>query len=193
MNTWDNYYKNTLLNIQYDGWLDKYIHLLKNKNILDIGCGVGHNYVLLNKYADQLINLDYSKEALHQLISYYPDAKTTMHDITNILPFKTEQFDVVIADLSLHYFTKEDTIMINKEISRILKQNGKLLIRVNTTEENKSSFYYDERMQMNRRYFSIEDVNKLFINFNILKCEKQNIIWRGQVSKVLLECLLQNK
>ena len=49
----------------------------------------------------------------------------------NEFPFEDNSTDLVIADLSLHYFKEKDTNRIISEIKRILKLNGYLFFIAN--------------------------------------------------------------
>jgi ubiquinone/menaquinone biosynthesis C-methylase UbiE len=61
-------------------------------------------------------------------------------DVSQPLPFPDSSFDVVFAELLLHYFP--DTIMqqIMTEISRVLKPGGILACMMNSTKDPE----YDE-------------------------------------------------
>lgn len=51
--------------------------------------------------------------------------------MTKGLPFEDNLTDIIISDLSLHYFTEQKTFEILDEIKRVLKPNGLLFFRVN--------------------------------------------------------------
>lgn len=51
------------------------------------------------------------------------------------LPFKDNSINVIVADLSLHYFNSTTTKYILNEIYRALKDNGYLIARVNSAND----------------------------------------------------------
>lgn len=55
--------------------------------------------------------------------------------MTKGLPFDDNFTDIIISDLSMHYFTKQKTCEILKEMKRVLKPNGILLFRVNSVKD----------------------------------------------------------
>lgn len=172
-NYWNETHKKYSINKPtYDDWLDKY-SLILNKcksPVLDLGCGLGNDTLYLVKKGFSVIACDYSNVALEQVNQNIKDVKTIQLDISLPLPFEDNSFDLIIADLSLHYFDEKATINIMKEIKRILKPNGNLLARVNSTsdlnygagkgEKLEDNYYFVEGY--NKRFFSISDANRFF-------------------------------
>ena len=156
----------------YDDWLDKYLSEIKDVStpILDLGCGMGNNSLYLTQKGFNVIACDYSYVALESVNKNIPTATTKYVDISKKLPFKNMEFSVVVADLSLHYFDNKTTIKIMKEIKRILKNGGYLFARVNSINDVnygagqgtkiEDGFYFVQGY--NKRFFSLEDVNKYF-------------------------------
>ena len=90
-------------------------HNFKNKNgrVLDLGCG-GNPYYHKN-INGRLFCLDIRK--------------TKISDVTgdaNLLPFKDNVFDAVISINSFYYF--DNPFLCAKEVSRVLRKNGKFLL-----------------------------------------------------------------
>jgi len=156
----------------YDNWLDDYQDVLKKCEtpILDLGCGSGNDTLYLTERGFKVIACDYSEVALEQIQQQIKDVKTKLVDISQPLPFENMSFDLIIADLSLHYFDEQTTFKIMEEIKRILKPNGNLLARVNSTadlnygagqgEKIENNFYFVDGY--NKRFFTIEDAEKFF-------------------------------
>lgn len=154
----------------YDGWLDKYISQLKNaKTIIDLGCGDGVNALYLQENGINVIACDFSESALEQLKKKNANIKTMCFDMEKKIPFKKATVDIMIADLSLHYFTLKKTKKIIKNIFRLLNKDGVLLCRVNSIEEYhwadadkmiEPGFYFNGSNY--KRYFTKDDIELLF-------------------------------
>lgn len=192
---WENIYKeNKTINL-YDGFLDKYLKYFKKENflILDLGSGNGTNSLFLLDKGYDVISLDFSSFALNELKEKNQNAKIIEHDLLKDLPFEKESVDLVIADLSLHYFSKEDTLKIINNIDNILKKDGILIARVNSVKELKSekinkkiedNFYFINGY--NKRFFSSRDINFFFNIFSSLTFEEKQII-KYKKEKYILE------
>lgn len=159
--------------IKMDDWLDKHQELIKNTNskILDLGCGLGNDSLYLAKLNKEVIAIDYSKEALDFVSKNIKGIETLELDISKKLPFKDNEFELIIADLSLHYFDNKTTFEIMYEIKRILKDNGVLLARVNSINDfnygindgKAIEWHYYFVNGYNKRFFSKEDIGKYFM------------------------------
>lgn len=193
---WDGTHKTySMGKITYDNWLDDYKEVLNNckTEVLDLGCGVGNDTLYLTERGFKVIACDYSEVALDHLKKQLKDVKTMQLDISQPLPFKENTFDLIIADLSLHYFDKKTTIEIMKEIRRILKPNGHLLARVNSIADKnfgagngqkiEDNYYYVEGY--NKRFFSIEDAKKFFSYIGKTKIKEADMLRYREPKKVI--------
>ncbi|MCD8195102.1 MAG: class I SAM-dependent methyltransferase [Coprobacillus sp.] len=160
---WDTTHKkHSDESITYDNWLDKYQCILHNcsTNVLDLGCGTGNDTLYLVERGFKVIACDYSKVALDILKKNISSAETKLIDISGPLPFNDSSFDVIVADLSLHYFDDETTKKIMKEIRRILSPNGYLLARVNSTKD--TNFGAGQGVKLDQNYYYVDGYNKRF-------------------------------
>ncbi|MCE5221531.1 MAG: methyltransferase domain-containing protein [Clostridium sp.] len=188
---WNNIYENLKeKKPNYDLWLDSYEDILNKNNeqhIIDLGCGSGGDTLYLIERGYKVIACDYSKEALNIINKFIPEVKIIQMDISKTLPFGNEFAEVIIADLSLHYFNGETTRNIVKEIRRVLKSNGYLIGRVNSIndlnygagngEEIEKNFYLTE--EGNKRFFSKEDIYYYFKDFVIEECTEKSVMKYG--------------
>ncbi len=164
---WNNEHKKWINSeIKMDDWLDQYQDIIINTNtkIVDLGCGLGNNSLYLKRLNKEVIGVDFSKEALEFIKNNIKDVETLEVDISNPLPFNDNQFDLVIADLSLHYFDNKTTIKIMKEIKRILKDNGVLLARVNSI--NDFNYGSNKGIKLENNYYFVNGYNKRFFDLN---------------------------
>ena len=168
----ENHKKFLAKQITYDNWLDDYKDVLDKckTQVLDLGCGGGNDTLYLTERGFRVVACDYSEVALDKIKQNFKDVETKLIDISQTLPFENQSFDLIIADLSLHYFDEKTTKSILKEIKRILTSNGSLIARVNSTEDInhgagqgekiEENFYFVEGY--NKRFFTIADAEKFF-------------------------------
>ncbi len=170
---WDNWSKRRSSVPVYDLWLDEYKDILeqnKDKEILDLGCGIGADTLYLLERGYNVLSCDFSNEALKSIQDNIPNSKTLHLDMRKEFPIEDDSYSLIIADLSLHYFDNETTIHIMNEIKRILKQDGTLLSRVASVndfnfgagvgEELEKNYYFEG--DYTKRFFDLDDVNKYF-------------------------------
>lgn len=181
--------------IIYDHWLDSYQSVLdKCKTpILDLGCGTGNDTLYLTERGFQVIACDYSEVALAKVKNTFADVETKLIDIAEPLPFASNSFDLVIADLSLHYFDEQKTKLIMQEIKRILSPNGHLLARVNSIadvnhgagqgKKLEDNFYFVEGY--NKRFFDIKDAEKFFSIIGKNKIKEADMFRYAKQKKVI--------
>ena len=196
---WDDIHKK--YNSTYDDWLNKYTKLFrKDFKFVELGCGRAYcsNYLISEGFSD-VIATDFSSEVLKMVQEENKDLQTMLFDMTGGLPFGDNSVDVVIADLCLHYFDSEMTKYIIKEISRVLKKDGYLLVRVNSTKEVQKknnlekiehNFYFEGNIY--KRYFDEEDCYYYFKDFKVYYLQ-ESVMDRYDNPKVLWElCLRKN-
>lgn len=167
--------------------------------MLDLGCGVGANIPTLIKFGVNIVAADYSDKAIKIVNDLFAkdEVQTVCFDIKNKFPFPDDVFDIIVADLSLHYFKNKDMNNIICELERVLKKHGKLIARVHSINQQRphkgieleTGFYlYDG---ITRKYFTREEINILFKDWNILSLEEKIIYRYGQEKNVfefLAEC-----
>ena len=142
----------------------KMIGNVKNKSILDLGCGYGENdKYFKEKGASSILGIDISKHMIEiankenkiEGVSY---KLLPMEDINTI----DNKFDIVISSLAFHYVENYDKLI--KDISLLLNKNGTILfsiehpinlsfIQTNELEKNKIIIN-------NRQYRLLADYNR---------------------------------
>lgn len=161
----------------YDLWLDKHKDILeisKETPILDLGCGQGNDCLYLTEHGYQVISCDKSQAAITNVREVIPEATAMVVDMLDGLPFEDKSFDVVLADLSLHYFRWEDTIRIVHDISRVLSVNGYLLCRLNST--NDVNYGAGQGMPIEDHYYAVNGKTKRF--FDLEQIESLFKTWK---------------
>ena len=188
--------------IVYDNWLDDYKDVLNKckTKVLDLGCGTGNDTLYLTEKGFVVIACDYSDVAIEKINKEFNNIETKIVDISKRLPFEDNSFDLIIADLSLHYFDENITKNIMRDIKRILAPNGYLIARVNSVEDInhgagqgkklEENFYYVEGY--NKRFFTSQDAVKFFSIIGDTKVKEADMLRYSKPKKVL-EILVQKK
>ncbi|MDU4853867.1 MAG: class I SAM-dependent methyltransferase [Clostridioides difficile] len=201
---WNNVYDNIKNSkITYDLWLDKYNDILeksKDTNIIDLGCGSGNNSVYLSERNYKVISCDYSIEALNIVKKYINNSNIVEMDLTREFPFEDAIAEIIIADLSLHYFDDYTTKKILNEIKRVLKPEGYLIARINTINDvnfnacngKEIERYFYLTKDGYKRFFDYGDVKKYFGVFEIERAE-ETVMNRYGAEKKCFEVLCKNR
>lgn len=199
---WDEHYrkkKHTVLN--YDGWLEKYfVKFPTDGKIIDLGCGSGSDTDILLKQGYLVCSVDFSEEALNIMKELVPKARSLKVDMTEKLPFYDNEFDAVVADLSLHYFEWKLTKQIISEIIRILKEGGILVARFNSDKDYGfgagSGKVIEPGLNLidgrTKRFFSRKNIDELFEGWEVINL-KENITGRYEKSKTYWEFAAYNR
>jgi ubiquinone/menaquinone biosynthesis C-methylase UbiE len=124
---------------------------IKNKKILDLGCGAGDFSRLLVQKNAQVTAIDYSKAQIEICKHDNADLKNfkcMVADATDLKQIKNNSYDFVIMSMVfISVPNKQKVARIFKEVSRVLKKSGQLvftdlhplglMIEKTTTETNK--------------------------------------------------------
>ncbi len=138
-------------------------HIVAPAKVLELGTGAGQDGLWLAKKGYEVLLTDGDDVAFDQIKKRAIEAvNLQILDLTNTFPFENHSFDVVYAQLVLHYFDDEMMHSIIKEIKRVLKPSGILACMVNS----KSDPEYDEKLEdsqglinvggLIKRYFTVE-------------------------------------
>jgi SAM-dependent methyltransferase len=100
---------------------------VKDKDVLEIGCGNGYGGHLLNQLQPKsYVGLDVMEEQIEIARRNYPQYQFLIQDATNLTRFGNASKDVVIIFGVLHHIPEWRKVI--DEIARILKPNGCLFL-----------------------------------------------------------------
>ena len=132
---WDRRYAAHPLSRQ-EAWLTGWQHRLPGvRRALDIGCGDGWETAALLELGVDVTGIDISAEALARCRRHSPRARHLLADVRAMPMLRDGEFDLAVAQLSLHYFDREDTRRALCEIARVLAPEGKLIGCVNAEDD----------------------------------------------------------
>jgi ubiquinone/menaquinone biosynthesis C-methylase UbiE len=100
--------------------------------VIDLAAGTGRFTEDLVGYPWKVFAADQSRGMLEKLRLRLPDSRVTI-SVANSrqLPFKSESFDAATSFKFLHLFPHQDVKEMVREMTRILKPNGLLMVEVN--------------------------------------------------------------
>lgn len=157
---------NTVLSL-----LNKYSPEKKKLKILDAGCGTGLLMKKLEKYGD-VFGVDISPEA----IKYTKKRRIKNTSLASIekLPFKDNNFDIIISVDVLYHQRVGNDIKALKEFNRVLKPGGILIVKVPAF--NWLRGHHDIVVETRHRYTKKELGEKLKASgFEIMKLSYANM------------------
>ena len=183
----DEYWKEHIdKELEDDMWIDEYKKYFSNAGIcLDLGCGIGQFTKKFIEYGYSVISADISKIALSKVQDF--NRNIAHIDMRNPLPFDDDKFDLVFANLSIHYFSNLETKNLILEIQRILKKGGLFVGSVNSIkayEKIKSKakeigYHYYFINSKRIRLFDIQDVKNYLNRFKVLKVQERETVRFG--------------
>jgi ubiquinone/menaquinone biosynthesis C-methylase UbiE len=143
---WDEIVKNQPES--YKKWFGeekKYLQkkIIKDSKVLDVGCGNGRSIFDILSITKNVIGIDHDKKAVitaKENFIKYPTVKILRAD-AKAMPFDDKTFDFVICMGTFANFA-DDKIPIIKEMKRVLKKDGKIIISVFSEDA------FDERMKL---------------------------------------------
>lgn len=190
--------------IKYDDWLELFQSEIDNCKtpIIDLGCGSGNDTLYLIEKGKKVIPCDYSKNAIQNIKNNFPEVeRAECFDMTKGLPFEDNFTNLIICDLSLHYFREKTTFEILKELKRVLKPNGILLFRVNSIKDTNHGAGEGKEIEPHlyetidgryKRFFDYEDVERFFATWEKIYVHEETM-GRYEREKVLWKCAMKVK
>ena len=183
-----------------DFWLQQFDEIVQQCQtpIIDLGCGRGQDSLYLVERGKRVIACDYSQNAIRQLRQHIDLEQALCFDMADGLPFEDSFTDLILSDLSLHYFSEQTTRFILGEIKRVLKPDGILLLRVNSTEDVNYGAGQGTEIERNyyrtddgrfKRFFDADDIFRFFGDWEILHQAREQSTRYGAPKELWTLCL----
>ena len=183
-------------NIKMDDWLELFDDVIDKCDtpVLDLGCGSGNDTLYLINKDKSVISCDLSPKAIELIRRNFPEVDDTRCvNMLEGLPFDDDTFEVIVADLCLHYFLEQDTINIINDLKRVLKKDGYIILRVNSINDVNHGAGQGKEVEKHvfetedgrlKRFFDEQDIRFFFKDFNI-EYLNEEIMTRYQLEKRL--------
>ncbi|KAF0100325.1 MAG: putative methyltransferase [Rhodospirillaceae bacterium] len=167
--------------------------------MLELGCGGGRDTAALAAAGHRVVAIDLSPEAVARAQERVPSAQVHCQDIRAPFPPAEGSIGVVVASLSLHYFTWSATNALASRLHEVLRPEGVLLCRLNSTNDHhfgasghpeiEKDFYLVDGAP--KRFFDREALDRLFAHgWRILAIEEK-VIDRYDRPKSVWEAVLE--
>lgn len=151
-----------------------------NKRVLDLACGVGVIALELSKYAEIVDALDISPLMIEKI-----KKACNKKGISNInylvgdahnLKYEDNTFDTIVTRLSMHHFN--NPVVVLKEIKRVLKNFGELIIIDIIANENEEEAKLQDSFNKIRdfshnKFFTLNSLKKMLKDESFINPEIQ--------------------
>ncbi|MDO4491245.1 MAG: class I SAM-dependent methyltransferase [Lachnospiraceae bacterium] len=132
----------------------EFVNVAPDMKILDLGCGTGYlSFPLACANANAtVVGLDIVTETLKD-----NEQRAKEQGITNLsfvsydgmtFPFEDQTFDLIVSRYALHHFPDIEYSL--KEISRVLKKNGRFFLSDPRPNEDDETRFVDDYMQLKK-------------------------------------------
>jgi len=105
---------------------------VKDKDILELGCGGGQNAIVLAKWGAKPVGLDISEEQVKfaRGLAKKERVKVAFHigNMEDLSAFEAESFDIVLSAFAIEY--ADDIPAVFREVFRVLRKSGSFVFAV---------------------------------------------------------------
>lgn len=103
-------------------------HISRDDRVLDIGCGNGRFFPLVNERHAQYTGIDYSEKLVSVARQLHPEGQFVVGDAL-ALPFPDNTFDIVYSFAAIHHIpSKELRTQFVREAARVLHPGGTFIL-----------------------------------------------------------------
>ncbi len=176
-------------------WLASLAEHAQGAGILELGCGEGWDTQSLTQLGVPVSAIDQDATALDQARARAPGACYFLQDLRQPFPVADGSLGVVLASLSLHYFSWPETGELVASIRQALRPGGLLLCRLNSINDHNhgasghpqiaENFYLVEGRP--KRFFDQESLAALFATGWQTLSQTERVIHRYALPKAIWE------
>lgn len=176
--------------------------LVRNSKLLDLGCGTGRDAVFFARKGHDVIATDISDVVIKQDQQHFSgeNVEFVVLDMQKPLPYADSSFDVVFANLSLHYYDHKTTTKIFCEIFRVLKPDGILTFSCKSVndfhygngEEIEKDVFVSEKGHV-RHLFSITYTKELLAKQFEVEWLKEVVEKYSGEKSAMIQCMARKK
>lgn len=144
----------------------------KDAKILEIGVGTGN---LASKFLNDnydIIGIDQSREMLAVAKEKYPKLKVRLGEFLKI-PYENKVFDIIVSTYAFHHLKEEEKRIAIREMMRVLKDDGKIIIGDLMFESKKAEEEILKTLSK-EQIFEIQDEYYSYIDFIKSETQKYN-------------------
>lgn len=125
----------------------------QGKKVLDVACGEGYGSYLLSEVASSVTGVDISEETIeHATNSYQRTGLTYLQGNAAKIPVADGSIDLVVSFETIEHHDRHEEMML--EISRVLQQDGLLIISSPDKKEYSDIPNYDNPYHVKELYLS---------------------------------------
>lgn len=181
----------------YDPWLTRWETVLPSGgDALDIGCGVGLDTEMLLKKGYAVTAIDFSDQAVRLARRRNPAADVRRLNIDQLEMLDPNRYALVLANLTLHYLSREGLDRAFANIEHLLRPGGWFVFRLNASDDRNygspddaTSWGQVEVDGVMKQFFTEEKIRTVTEGrFDILSLEKMTTHRYGK-PKQLMECI----
>lgn len=186
-----------------DPWLDPLLPLVLEQRgtqpVLELGCGGGRDTAILAAAGCFVVGVERSAAAIDEARARVPSGEFHCQDIRAPFPAAARHVGVVVASLSLHYFTWDDTLTLVARIRQTLRPGGLLLCRLNSINDHHHGATGHPPIAANyflvdgepKRFFDRVAVEALFARGWRVWALEEKVVHRYAHPKALWEAVLE--